>query len=297
MMGGTLYSDLLGAETRYYRTDDYRTRSIEVVNGKLPVILMHGGGGHAEAYARNILPMSGYCQPMAIDFIWHGLSSKPAFWDGAPRSGRHWLEQFTDQVLQFLDCKGIDKAVFEGESLGGWIAVDMGLRFPERVAGLILNTAWGMKFDPSKVKEDQGDLDGLLKSSLAALNNPSTELIRKRMEWLMPLGGVTDELIEIRQRIWGRPETKAALTDYYHHLFHPTTDAALFTEADLAKIKSKTLALWTTHNPFQGVDAARRIGEVMPNARVAIIENAAHWPQWEKPAEHDRIVRDFIDTL
>ena len=296
-MVNTLHNDLLGTETRYYQTPSYRTRVIEVRNGKMPLILMHGGGGHAEAYARNMIPLSAFSQPIAPDFIWHGLSSKPAFWDGAPDSGRHWLNQFTDQILELMDCRGIDRAVFEGESLGGWIAVDMGLRHPDRVAGLILNTAWGIKFDPAHVKDDPADMDGLLKSSLAALDNPSAELIRRRMEWLMPLGGVTDELVEVRRSLWRRPDTRAALTDYYHHLFAPDTDAALFTEEHLRIIKSRTLALWTTHNPFQGVDAAQRIGEIMPDASVRIIENAAHWPQWEKPEEHDRIVQEFLATL
>ncbi|NIN34039.1 MAG: alpha/beta hydrolase, partial [Gammaproteobacteria bacterium] len=70
-----------------------------------------------------------------LDFIWHGLSSKPPFKEG------NWVAQFTEQVLELLDDIGADKAIFEGESLGGWICMDMGINHPDRVEKLILNTA------------------------------------------------------------------------------------------------------------------------------------------------------------
>jgi pimeloyl-ACP methyl ester carboxylesterase len=293
----TIHSELLGSQTRYYQTRSYRMRVIEVENDRTPLIFMHGGGGHAESFTRNIVPLSDVARPMAVDLIWHGLSSKPAFWDGKPRSGRFWLNQFTDQMLEFMDLRGIRKAVFEGQSLGGWIALDLAMRFPDRVAGLILNTAWGITFDPAKVTESKSDLEALLKSSLEALNNPSPEATRRRMEWLMPLGGITDEIVELRREMWTSEGAREALTDYYRHLFQPATEEALFTEKDIAQVRTKTLVIWTDRNPLQGPDAARRIGELMPNVKVVIIENAGHWCQWEKPVEHNNAVRSFLASL
>jgi len=293
----SLHLNLLGTETRYYDTGKYRTRVIEVKNDKLPLILLHGGGGHAEAFARNLVPLSAVSRPMAMDFIWHGLSSKPDFWSKDPKAKRNWLNQFTDQVIELMDHCGLQKAVIEGESLGGWIAADMALHHPDRVAGIIFNTAWGMTFDPAKVKEDPGDLDKLRDSSIAALKNPTRDLIRKRMEWLMPLGGVTEEIVDLRLALWSRPETVKSLTTYYEHLFDKTIDSFLFGEDAVKRIRSKTLVLWTTHNPFQGVDAAQRLKELIPGSSLVIVDQAGHWPQWEKPKEHDRAVTDFIRGL
>jgi pimeloyl-ACP methyl ester carboxylesterase len=293
----SIHIDLLGTETRYYDTGNYRTRVIEIANDRMPLLLLHGGGGHAEAFARNIVPLSAVSRPMAMDFIWHGLSSKPSFWSNDPTAERHWLNQFTDQVLELMDHCGFDRVVLEGESLGGWIAFDMGIRFPDRLAGLVLNTAWGMALDPAKVEEVSGDLEALKESSLAGLNNPTPEAIRARMEWLMPLGGVTDEVVDVRCALWSRPDTRAALTEYYEMLFHRRIDEYMFGEDDIAKITAKTLVLWTDHNPLHGVDAARRLGELIPNSTVEIIDNAGHWPQWERPEEHDRIVAEFIRSL
>ena len=296
-MAKTIYSELLGSQTRFYETSSYRSRVIEVENNRVPLIFLHGGGGHAEAFARNIVPLSDVSHPMAVDFIWHGLSSKPPFWDGKVGTDKFWLKQFTHQIVELMDSQRIARAVVEGQSLGGWVAIDLALRFPERVAGLILNTAWGITFDSGKVVDNKSDMDALLKSSLEGLNNPSPEAIRRRMEWLMPVGGITDEIVEIRRQIWTSAGAKEALTDYYRHLFQPSTEEAHHRERDIARIKVPTLTIWTDRNPLQGPDAGRRIKELLPNSRLEIVDNAGHWVQWEKPVEHNRAVREFLGSL
>ena len=72
----TIHNDLLGCEQTFVDTGKYRSRIIEKGEGT-PLILMHGGGGHAETYARNMDRLSKVCHPIAIDFIWHGMSSAP----------------------------------------------------------------------------------------------------------------------------------------------------------------------------------------------------------------------------
>ena len=47
----TIHMDLLGTETKFYDTGKYVTRAIEVRTDKTPLILLHGGGGHAESTA------------------------------------------------------------------------------------------------------------------------------------------------------------------------------------------------------------------------------------------------------
>jgi 2-hydroxy-6-oxonona-2,4-dienedioate hydrolase len=293
----SIHIDLLGTETRFYDTGNYRTRVLEVSNDRVPLLLLHGGGGHAEAFARNLNRLSAVARPIAPDFIWHGLSSKPKFWPNDPKARKNWLTQFTDQVLELMDHLRLDKAVIEGESLGGWIALDMAINHPERTKGIVLNTSWGIKLDPAKVKSVAGDLESLRQISVTALNNPTYESIRKRMEWLMPVGGVTEEIIHARQAIWSRPDTRQALTEYYEHLFSDRISEFLFDEAQIRKVGVPTQVLWTDHNPFEGVDAAERLHELIRGSRLAVMKNAGHWPQWEQPEVHDRIVMDFIRSL
>ena len=283
----SVHAHLLGCETSFVETSKYRTRVIEAGQGS-PLILMHGGGGHAETYARNLARLGREFHAMSIDFIWHGFASAPEFAPG------NWLKQFTDQVLDFMNARDIERASLEGESLGGWVCLDMALNHPDRVDKLILNTIWGATFDPTKVEIRQSDRDALRDTSINALKSPSHEAIRKRMEWLMPSGGVTDEIVDIRYHVWSRPETREALTKYYERLFTPETDQYLFSEDEIAKINSPTLVLWTDNNRTLGVDVAERLAGLISGADLHVIKNAAHWPQWEHPEEHDDAVIRFM---
>ena len=281
----TIHINLLDTETRYYETKNYRTRVIESGEGT-PLILMHGGGGHCEAFARNIKRLGRETRTMAMDFCWHGLSSAPEF-----RSG-NWLAQFTEQVIELLDAIGAEKGIFEGESLGGWVCMDLDINHSERVEKIILNTCWGMKQPVDYASDD--DSKALKTTSINALNNPTPELIRKRLEWLMPLGGVTDELVELRLALWSREQTLKALTRYYERLFSPDTGNLLFDDNALAKIDVPTLLLWTEKNPVADVDEAKRIQKIISGSELHVIKGAAHWPQWECPEEHDEIVIKFL---
>lgn len=280
----TIHTDLLGTETRYYETARFRTRCIESGQGDA-LILLHGGGGHAETYSRNLRRLGERHRALAIDFIWHGLSSKPPFGSG------NWLKDLTLQVLELMDLLRIDRASIEGESLGAWVAMDMALHHPDRLKKIVLNTAWGMNVQGIS----EADFQSLREASIRALRNPTRELIRKRMEWLMPLGGTTEEIIDVRLALWSRPDTREALTAYYERLFSPECARYMFGIDELAQIGVPTLLMWTEKNPYAGPDVARAMAQVITGSQLHVMPKAAHWPQWENPQEHDTVVLDFLD--
>ena len=295
-MTNSVHIDLLGTETRFVESGNYRTRVIEVSNNKAPLILLHGGGGHAETFSRNLNSLAAVCRPIAMDFIWHGMSSRPSFSDGSATDDVHWLRQFTLQVIDLMEVLGLQSASFEGESLGGWVALDLAINFPERVDALVLNTAWGIALDKEHVEEGAADLDALRETSVAALNNPTLETLRTRLEWLMPLGGVTDELVSLRQALWSIPETREALLEYYERLFSHDIEDYYFDEQAIRSIQCPTLVLWTDKNPIHGVDAAERLCQLIAGSELHVMEGCAHWPQWERPDEHDAVVRGFLEN-
>jgi len=61
---------------RYYDAAGIRTRCFEKGEGK-PVILLHGSGGHAETWVRNLIPLSAKFRVLAIDYLGHGYTDKP----------------------------------------------------------------------------------------------------------------------------------------------------------------------------------------------------------------------------
>jgi pimeloyl-ACP methyl ester carboxylesterase len=283
----TIWVDLLGSKVHYVGKK-FRTRVIEAGAGE-PLIMIHGIGGHAEAYSRNIPRLAQHCRPLAIDMVWHGLSSKPPFGDTMP--------VYCEQLLDLMDALGLDKVSIEGESMGGHIAMYFGLHYPDKVNKLILNTAAGVDYDEGTVQMDPARGRDLLRQrSLDAVNNPTEETIRKRLEWLMARPDrVTDELVALRQAIYSEPETRRALTDVFTYAFGaPEAAKYQLTPADLKNLKAPTLVLWSDENPGSGDNVGRRLASLIPGAEYYCMVDAAHWPQWEHPEDHDQRVLQFL---
>jgi len=298
-MPSTLWSDLLGSQVHYVGRH-FRTRVVEAGDGPA-LVLLHGIGGHAEAYARNVVRLGETFRAMAIDLVWHGFSGKP------PYVGGRDIQTYAEQVLDLLDDQGIARAHVEGESLGGWVGMYLALEHPDRVDHLVLNTTAGVQWRADTMAEhgERGARHNhaagrelLGQRSLQAINEPSRATIRRRLEWLMASPDrVTDELVDVRYRIYTEPETQAALKAVFENAFGGVgPERRHIAEDELALIRTPTLVLWTDKNPGTGPDVGRRIAERIPGARFALIEDAAHWPQWEKPEEHDAIVGEFLGS-
>jgi pimeloyl-ACP methyl ester carboxylesterase len=279
----------MGAQVRYLGKA-YRTRAIDAGDGQ-PLLLLHGIGGHAEAWARNVVRLGRTARAIAIDFLWHGFSAKPDYVPGDD------VPAYARQILDLLDAERIERVDIEGESLGGWVGMWIALHHPDRLRRLVLNTTAGIRWKPGSVPEKPAEGRQLLaQRSLAAINDPNRDTIRKRLEWLMAVPDrVTDELVEIRYRIYSDPLIQASLRTVFEDAFgEGGAPRKLIPEDELASIAAPTLVLWTGHNPGTGPEVGRRIAELIPNAQFACIDDAGHWPQWEQPEEHDRIVADFL---
>ena len=288
----SIWNELMGAEVRIYDQGKHVTRAIEAGEGEA-LILIHGVGGHAEAYARNVtrLAAEGF-RVLSIDLLWHGLSGKPE-----PFDDEKYCLQFSDQVVDLLDQMGVEKGHIEGESLGGWVAMSTALRYPDRVGKIILNTTAGIRWEPGVVRIDNvGGSDALTQRSLAALESPSKETIRRRLEWLMAAPDrVTDELVDLRYAIYTRPDVNAALRKVIANGLGIGKDRNQYlTEDDLKTISHPTLVFWSDKNPGSGPDVGERIASIIPGAAYYCMLDAAHWPQWEHPEEHDRIIANFL---
>ncbi len=283
----SIWVDLLGSEVRY-RGNTYRTRTVEAGSGDT-LVLIHGVGGHAEAYSRNIVRLGHNFHVAAIDLVWHGLSSKPPY-------TTEMVPTYAKQVVDLLDSMGVQRAHVEGESLGGWVTMYLALNYPDRVNKVVLNTAAGIHWKPGTVDEHPETGVNLLRErSLAAIRDPNRETVRKRLEWLMASPDrVTDELVDVRHTLYNLPETNASLTHVFENSFGGPTTLNRIEEDELAKVKAPTLVFWTDKNPGAGPDAGERIAKHIPGAEFYCMKDAAHWPQWEHPQEHDEVVTAFL---
>lgn len=284
----TIWVGLIGQEVRqtYYKAGDVRTRAVEAGEG-IPLIFLHGTGGHAEAYARNIAAHTKHFHVYAIDMVGHGCSDKPDL--------PYVVDDFVEHVHDFLDTIGAEKAYVSGESLGAIVGAWLAIKYPDRVAKLVLNT--GILMPPNE--KGRRELLDVLERSRAAAGQLTHEAVRKRMEWLMhDPKSVTDEIVEVRYRLYSQPGMAAVMRKIAESVLGGTADperAKQWLEpVKLREIQCPTLVLWTRHNPGQPVELAEEGAQLIPHARLVVLEKSAHWPQWEEAEEFNRIHIEFL---
>lgn len=113
---------------------------IEQGQGK-PLIMLHGNGESCDYFEHQIPCFSKEYRVIALDTRGHGQS---------PRGEKPFtIKQFAEDLHDFMDEKGIQKAILLGFSDGGNIALTFALKYPERVEKMIVD---GANLFPSGVK-------------------------------------------------------------------------------------------------------------------------------------------------
>ena len=187
-----------------------------------------------------------------------------------------------------MTALGIERAHLSGESLGGWVAAAFAARTPERVGRLVLNTAGGLE-------ANQAVMDRQKELGYAAVDEPSRDNVRKRLEWLMAdPATVTSDLVDMRFQIYTQPGFARAMR---HILALQEMDFRrrnMLDDAVLRTIAAPTLVIWTDHDPTGAVAVGERFADVIPDARLAVMENCGHWPQFEDPATFNALEISFL---
>lgn len=120
---------------------DIKLHCVEAGSG-FPLILLHGNGENSDYFEHQMLPFAEKFRVLALDTRGHGKSPR----GNAPFT----LEQFADDLLDFMNERGISRAHILGFSDGANIALAFAMKHPERVEKLVLNGGnlrpWGVKF-------------------------------------------------------------------------------------------------------------------------------------------------------
>ena len=260
---------------KYYNAAGIRTRCFEKGEGK-PLILLHGGGGHAETWVRNIVPLAQKYRVLAIDYLGHGYTDKPKITYGVPAFSKH--------LLDFMDAAGVDKAHLVGESQGGQISVFTAYEHPERVdkLGLIVGGI------PSNEHGYMAGQNRLQELNREATGTPTKEAIRKRMEWLFHDPTILpDELVDIRLKIYSQPDFQYVLQSRDQKIYDLI--------GKIPKLRAPILFFWTTHNPTCPWPVAEKVHQSVPGSRFVLVDKSGHWPQYERAEEFNRTLLEFLD--
>jgi len=115
-----------------------------------------------------------------------------------------------------------------------------------------------------------------------------------------PEKNVTEELVDIRYAIYKQPGRARIISEITQvvagGLLDPSWVEQYSNPDHLRGVRCPTLVAWTRHNPGLTAEHAAEAMKYIPNARMVIFENSAHWPQWEETERYNIESLKFLTT-
>jgi pimeloyl-ACP methyl ester carboxylesterase len=266
------------------RIDDREANYVDIGEGPA-LVFVHGLGASWQSWLENIPEFARDHRVVAMDLPGFGYSELPAE-DISIEGHARWC-------FALLDALGIDEVAVVGNSLGGFIAAEMAIRAPERVRTLTVVSAAVFWQDYRRAQPLVG-LARLSDAYVARALTRSTDAVATRprlRSWALATAGfryphliskeLAHELVRSARRTDGFLPALEALADY------PLDE-------ELPKIGCPTLIVWGAHDTLVPVKDAKRMQELIPNARREVFERTGHVAMLERPERFNRLLRGFL---
>jgi pimeloyl-ACP methyl ester carboxylesterase len=101
-------------------------------DGAAPVLLVHGAGASSAVWAIVMSRLARVARAVAIDLPGHGASPPPGDATSLTLAG------YRDSVGALSEALALGPSVLVGHSMGGMVAIDAALTWPEKVEALVL---------------------------------------------------------------------------------------------------------------------------------------------------------------
>jgi pimeloyl-ACP methyl ester carboxylesterase len=266
-----------------------RISTLTAGDGIETVILIHGLGSNKTSFFETVSALTPEYKVHAIDLPGFGSSSKPlrAPYDAA------W---FARAVGRFMDAEGIDRAHLVGNSLGGRVAIEVGLQSPDRVRSLSLlcpSMAWRRRRHFVPVVR-------LLRPELAAIPHSFGDALVRQQFWSMfsrperihPSAAdvAVEEFLRTYRSVNGRIAFHASARHIY--LEEPKGPTGFYTR--LRELEPPAMFVWGDEDPLVPLAFSRYVRDALPGAKQVVLEQCGHVPQVEHPVDANALVHDFI---
>ncbi|MBV9943306.1 MAG: alpha/beta fold hydrolase [Solirubrobacterales bacterium] len=251
-----------------------------------PVVLLHGLGATKASFLPTIDALTPAYRAIAIDLPGFGDSDKPLF-------GAYDAPFFAHAITALLDALELESVHLVGNSMGGRVALELGLCNPDRVRRLVLlapSLAW-LRPRP------WAPYLRLIPSQLAMFQpapRPLVEMIVKQVvpgsekEWTA--AGI-DEFMRSYLTPLGRSAFYAAARNVY--VEEPRGPDGFWTR--LGTLKPEALFVWGRKDTVVPIGFARHVREVLPAARHLELD-CGHVPQLERPRQTHEAIAHFLAT-
>jgi pimeloyl-ACP methyl ester carboxylesterase len=234
-----------------------------------PIVLLHAWAESLRVFdrLRPLLPST--VRVISADQRGHGQSDKPA--DG------YGLDSVADDTVALIEALGLPPAVLVGTSSGGYVAQQVAVTHPERVAGLVLVGA------PRSLRGHPPFLDEVIQ-----LEDPiDAGWVRASLEWFPRFQEIPDWFMDDRVQDGVDCPTRALLGTLLG-----LVEASPPTE--IGSIGAPTTILWGARDDLLPRDDADRLHAAIPGSRLVVYPDTGHLVLWEQPR---RVASDVISLL
>ncbi|MFP6891057.1 MAG: alpha/beta fold hydrolase [Nitrospinota bacterium] len=243
----------------------------------VPVVLIHGLAGDCGAWQPQIKVLEKDYKVVAFDNRGAGRSSSPDY----PYTTR----QFAEDTIGLMDALNISEpAHIVGRSMGGAIAQEMAIDFPDQVRSLLITASFGkldryghqILFNLNEVVKAQGYAAAAKHQSLFFFPPQYFNENEAQLNAFEEMLGNTDRPVH----------------GYVH-----STHACLTHDAldHLDRVKCPTLVLAGGEDVLCSVGAAREIADRVPGAELKIYEGASHFFMIQFYEESMADIKNFVD--
>jgi pimeloyl-ACP methyl ester carboxylesterase len=269
------------AHQRWVRVDGGAVNVIELGEGP-PLLFVHGLSGCWQNWLENLPHFARTHRVVAVDLPGFGASEMPREEISISGYGR-----FLDRLCDALE---IDAAAVVGNSMGGFVAAELAIAFPQRVERLALVSAAGISAE--HVIREPVMAVGRAMAMTAGWGASRLELVARRPALRrLVLGLVCHRADRLPAPLVyelmsgsGKPGFVSALEAT---LTYPIRER-------LPEIACPTLIVWGANDRIIPVRDAAMFERLIPSARKVIFPATGHVPMLERPARFNAELESFL---
>ncbi|TGK04956.1 alpha/beta hydrolase [Leptospira semungkisensis] len=249
------------------------------VEGKgKPIILLHSAG-HDHQDFESILPgLSAKYKVISIDWPGHGMSPNPE-----PASSASAVE-YAKIIPDLVNELAPEGAILIGNSIGGFASLQLALRKPELVKGLILVDSGGMN-EPTWVTRNFSALKGKVWFTSLVWNFFPNQYLKVKNRYTQSILSRIKE----RENIEGAKEVNAAIWKSFLDERHDLREK-------VTQIKAPTLIVWGEFDPVIESKIATELHEKIKGSQIALLKTG-HVPFAEDPNAFLKVALPFLQTV
>jgi len=194
------------------------------------------------------------------------------------------LDEVADDVVAMLDARKVGTFVLGGLSMGGYVAMALLRRHPERVSGLVLADTKAAADSPEAAAGRHRIAEAVIEAGSSAL----------LLEELLPkLVGTTTK--ERRPLVWGRVKALVERAPPYAVAWASRAMAARPDSFEtLRAVGVPTLVVAGEEDALSSADDARAMADAVPGATLVTIPQSGHLTAVETPEEFNAALLEFL---